>query len=179
MPSYYVDLTPYVPLLTDGKPHDITIDVASAEPDHAINSNWIISANLQVVTGSSSEPTTGEIVSRSVEPFAQTTDSLLAIDGGVEITTKAIRKLRIESEIISGNGLKKRVVWSQDLVFSNTQWYSNDALVEVPLPFFIMPEPVADISANNRESPRLHLALVFRPTTGSHRASINSPTPCT
>jgi len=109
-----------VPLLTDGKPHDITIDVASAEPDHAINSNWIISANLQVVTGSSSEPTTEEMVSRSVEPFAQTADSLSAVDGGVEVTTKATRKLRIESEVISGNGSKKRVVWSWQDLFSPT-----------------------------------------------------------
>lgn len=108
------------------------MDVASAEPDHAFNSNWIVSANLQVVTGSSLEPTTGKITSYSVEPFAQTTDSISPVEGGVEITTKATRKLRIESEVISGGGSKKQVVWSQDLAFSNTQWYLNDTLVQVP-----------------------------------------------
>ena len=107
------------------------MDVVSAEPDHAINPNWVVSANLQVVTGPSSEPTTGKITSYSVEPFAQSTDTLSAVDGGVEITTKASRKLRIESEIISGGGSKKRVVWSQDLSFSNTQWYLNNTLVQV------------------------------------------------
>lgn len=96
------------------------MDVASAEPDHAINSNWIVSADLQVVTGSSSGPTTGKITSYSVEPYTQTTDSFSTVEGGVEITTKAIGKLRIESEVISGSGSKKRVVWSQDLAFYNT-----------------------------------------------------------
>jgi hypothetical protein len=107
------------------------VDVASAESDHAINSNWIVSANLQIVTGPSSEPTTGEITSYSVEPFAQFTNTLSTVEGGAEIATKATRKLRIESEVISGNGSKKQVVWSQDLAFSNTQWYLNDTLIQV------------------------------------------------
>ena len=108
------------------------MDVVSAEPDHAVNSNWIVSANLQVVIGSSSKPTAGKITSYSVEPFAQSADTLSAVEGGVEITTKVSRKLTIESEVISGGGSKKRVIWSQDLAFSNTQWYLNGTLVQVP-----------------------------------------------
>ncbi|KAF9792431.1 peptide N-acetyl-beta-D-glucosaminyl asparaginase amidase A-domain-containing protein [Thelephora terrestris] len=130
LPSYYVDLTPFVPLLTDGKPHNVTIDVASADPDHAINSNWILSANLQVVTGSSPEPTTGNITSYDVEPFARATSTLSSVEGDVEITTEATRKLRIESQVVSGNGSRSQVVWSQDLTFSTTQWFLNDTLVE-------------------------------------------------
>lgn len=34
LPTYYVDLTPFIPVLVDGKPHNISIDVASAESDH-------------------------------------------------------------------------------------------------------------------------------------------------
>lgn len=37
LPRYYVDLTPWLPTLTDGKNHTVTIDVISAENDHAIN----------------------------------------------------------------------------------------------------------------------------------------------
>ena len=120
-----------MPLLTDEKPHNITIDVASADLDHTINSNRIISANLQVVTGSSSEPTSGKITAYSVEPFAQSTDSLSAVEGGVEVNIKTTRKLRIESEVISGGGSKKQVVWSQDLTFSATQRFLNDTLTQV------------------------------------------------
>ena len=113
------------------------MDIASAEPDHMINSNWIISANLQVITGPSTRPTTGKITSYSAEPFVRSTDALSTVEGGVEIITKATRRLRIESEVISGSGSKKRVVWSQDLAFSNTQWYLNDTLVQVP--WFLLP----------------------------------------
>lgn len=130
LPTYYVDFTPFVPLLTDGQPHGITINVVSADPDHTINSNWIISANLQVITGASSEPTTGTMLSYNVDPFAQYTDSLSPVEGGVEITTQATRKLRIESEVMRGDGSSKRVVWSQDLSFSTTQWFLGDALVQ-------------------------------------------------
>lgn len=120
-----------MPLLTDGESHDITIDVVSADPDHTINSNWIISANLQIITGASSEPTTGTMLSYNVDPFAQYTDSLSPVQGGVEITTQATRKLRIESEVMCGDGSSKRVVWSQDLSFSATQWFLGDALIQV------------------------------------------------
>jgi len=34
LPTYNIDLTPFVPLLTDGNNHTITLDVASDEPDH-------------------------------------------------------------------------------------------------------------------------------------------------
>jgi hypothetical protein len=80
------------------------MDLVSADPDHATNSNWIVSGNLQVVTVSSPEPTAGKITSYSVEPFVQSTDSLFDEGGGVEIKTKATRKLRIESEVICGGG---------------------------------------------------------------------------
>ncbi|KAF9653138.1 hypothetical protein BDM02DRAFT_3153349 [Thelephora ganbajun] len=123
LPLYYVDPTPFIPLLTDGKPHNITIDVASAEPDHATNSNWIVSANLQVVTRSPSEPTTGNIASYGVESFAQTTTSLS--EGSVEITTRGTRKLRIESEVICGDGSKRQVLVTQTSSGANTSSHNG------------------------------------------------------
>lgn len=54
-----------------------------------------------------------------------------AVEGGVEIATEAVRKLRIESEVVCGNGSTNRVVWSQDLAFSTNQWFLNDALAVV------------------------------------------------
>jgi hypothetical protein len=48
LPTYVVDLTPFVPTLADGKPHNISLDVASAEADHAINDNWFVSGLIQV-----------------------------------------------------------------------------------------------------------------------------------
>lgn len=34
LPTYNIDLTPFVPLLADGNNHAITLDVSSDEPDH-------------------------------------------------------------------------------------------------------------------------------------------------
>lgn len=48
LPTYFMDLTPFVPILADGDVHSVTIDVSSAESNHTINSNWIVSGNIQV-----------------------------------------------------------------------------------------------------------------------------------
>jgi hypothetical protein len=47
-PTYNIDLTPFIPILTDGATHNLTIDVLSAEDDHAVNSHWWISGLVQV-----------------------------------------------------------------------------------------------------------------------------------
>ena len=62
LPTYFLDLTPFVPILTDGQPHNITIDVVSAEQNHTINGSWNLSGNLQVVLDPSGLPTTGKVV---------------------------------------------------------------------------------------------------------------------
>lgn len=48
LPTYFLDLTPFVPIFADGKPHNITLSVSSAESDHTINQNWFVSGNIQV-----------------------------------------------------------------------------------------------------------------------------------
>jgi hypothetical protein len=47
-PTYNVDLTPFIPMLADGKHHVITLDVVSDEVDHTVNPNWYLSGNIQV-----------------------------------------------------------------------------------------------------------------------------------
>ncbi|KAK7054899.1 hypothetical protein VNI00_003362 [Paramarasmius palmivorus] len=50
LPTYFLDVTPFVPLLADGNPHNFSLDVVSAEDDHVINQNWFVSGLLQVIT---------------------------------------------------------------------------------------------------------------------------------
>ena len=126
------------------------MDLTSADPDHATNSDWIASGNLQIVTGPSSEPTTGKITSYSGEPFVQSTSSLFVKEGGVVITTKAATKLRVESEVICGGGSKKQVVWLQDLAFSTTQRFSKDALIQVLHYVYPDIESVTDTSPHSK-----------------------------
>ncbi|KAJ7063314.1 peptide N-acetyl-beta-D-glucosaminyl asparaginase amidase A-domain-containing protein [Mycena amicta] len=132
LPTYFIDVTPFVPLLTDGKAHNFTIDVASAETDRAILQNWFVSGLLQVVTDSSSKPTTGKMLSYKADAFATTsnTGSVDASNGDISITVSATRKIQISSEIVSGSGAKTLVSWEQDLSYVNQQDYLDNTLVQ-------------------------------------------------
>jgi len=130
LPTYFLDLTPFVPVLTDSLPHNFTIDVASAEEDRVILQNWFVSGLLQVVTDSSSKRTTGKITSYSADPYAQTTTSGSVDDTSVNITVTASRKIKITSQIISGSGKETNVVFSQDLEYINQQNYLDNTLIQ-------------------------------------------------
>lgn len=132
LPTSYIDLTPFVPILTDGMPHNITMDVVSAEPDHSLNQNWYLTANLQIVTDpKSTKRTTGRITKYEVQPFAQTTTTGSAANSAVSATVSAARNVHIEADIVSGSGEKTHVVWSQSLSFSNVQTYHQNGSVQV------------------------------------------------
>jgi hypothetical protein len=47
-PTYYIDATPFLPMLSDGQPHNFTLNVAGMGSDHSINNDWIVSGNVQV-----------------------------------------------------------------------------------------------------------------------------------
>ncbi|KAI0928911.1 hypothetical protein AcW2_004771 [Taiwanofungus camphoratus] len=130
LPTYFIDLTPFVPVLTDGNPHNISIDVVSAETDHTINQNWYVSGNLQIVTDPSAKPTTGKITVYNAQPYAQTTTSGSVGDRDVNVTVSASRSIHIESEIRSGSGAYTYVVWTQNLEYSNTQYYLDNTYVQ-------------------------------------------------
>jgi len=131
LPTYFLDLTPFVPLLTDGQPHTFTIDVASAEADKTILQNWFVSGSLQVITDSSSKRTTGKITSYSAEPFAVTsTTGSVGANGDISIIVKASRQINIIAEILSGSGKLNNVAFSQSLEYVNQQDYLDNTLVQ-------------------------------------------------
>ncbi|KAI0695701.1 peptide N-acetyl-beta-D-glucosaminyl asparaginase amidase A-domain-containing protein [Cytidiella melzeri] len=131
LPTYFIDLTPFVPVLTDGNPHNITIDVSSAESDHAINQNWFVSGNLQVVTDPSGKPTTGSITVYDASPFpVTTTTGTLGTNGDLVVTVAATHSIHIESHIVSGSGKTTNVVWTQQLSYSNTQSFLDNLLIQ-------------------------------------------------
>ncbi|KZP11978.1 hypothetical protein FIBSPDRAFT_755761 [Athelia psychrophila] len=134
LPTYFLDLTPFVPLLTDGKPHTFAIDVVSAETNHTINSNWYVSGNLQVVTDSSSEPTTGNMTQYTASPYAVTaTTGSVGANGDVKVTVKATREIQIESTFKSGSGKVTDVVWKQSLSYQNVQTYASNNSIQASI----------------------------------------------
>ncbi|KLO12594.1 hypothetical protein SCHPADRAFT_407216 [Schizopora paradoxa] len=132
LPTYFIDLTPFVPILTDGKSHNISLGVISAETDHAINDNWFVSGLVQIVTDTSSKPTTGEITKYEVQPFPVTSTTAVvgAQLGDVNVTVSATRSVHIESRIVSGSGKVNNVVFTQDLSYKNVQTYANQAAIQ-------------------------------------------------
>ena len=73
------------------------------------------------------------MIEYKAEPFARPVISgnVDAEAGVVDISVDATRKLSIESEIIEGGGKKNRIVWSQQLSFSNKQKFSEGGFVMV------------------------------------------------
>ncbi|EKM55502.1 uncharacterized protein PHACADRAFT_256166 [Phanerochaete carnosa HHB-10118-sp] len=131
LPNYYLDVTPFVPLLVDGNPHNFSLDVVSAETDHTINQNWFVSGLLQVITDPSGKPTTGKINVYQASPFAETsTTGSVGSNGDVNVTVKATRNIHVESTIISGSGTTTNVVFTQSSSYSNTQNFLNNTFIQ-------------------------------------------------
>lgn len=127
LPTYFLDLTPFTPVFADGLPHNVTIDVASASADRAINQNWYVSGLLQVVTDPSGERTTGQMITYNALPYA-TTQTFGSTDAnGVNITVNAQHQIYIESMVVSGSGQSNHVIFEQNLNYTSTQYYLNNA----------------------------------------------------
>ncbi|EIN07360.1 hypothetical protein PUNSTDRAFT_89610 [Punctularia strigosozonata HHB-11173 SS5] len=132
LPTYFIDLTPFIPIIADGNSHNFTVDVASAESDHVINSNWYLSANLQVVKDTSSKPTTGKINVYTAEPYGTANNDVVVGDNGdLTVTVTASRKVFVESTIKSGSGKTTIATWSQNLQYKNVQQFLNDTYVQI------------------------------------------------
>ncbi|CAE6467104.1 unnamed protein product, partial [Rhizoctonia solani] len=133
-PTYFVDITPFLPTLTDSAPHNITLSVLGQglSPPHSINSNWFVSGNLQLTLGDSQTRTTGKITSYSVDPYVDPSVKGSASSGNLTIhaSVAAQRKLRIASELVIGGKEKRSVVFEQNLKFENAQDYANDGWVQ-------------------------------------------------
>ncbi|KAH9037484.1 peptide N-acetyl-beta-D-glucosaminyl asparaginase amidase A-domain-containing protein [Lactarius pseudohatsudake] len=122
IPTYHLDLTPFIPILTNGQPHTITLDVASAEPDHQINNTWYLSGLLQVNLDSSTSPTTGNITLYQASDYAVST-ATGSNDGDINIIVNASRSIHIEAEIIAGSGEQTKVVFTQNLEYGNVNTF--------------------------------------------------------
>jgi hypothetical protein len=61
LPSYIVDITPFIPLLTDGAPHTFILNVLGMGDNFTTTQNWFIDAALFLKLDQSGKPTTGTI----------------------------------------------------------------------------------------------------------------------
>lgn len=122
-PTYMIDITPFIPTLTDGKSHNFTLAVEGQGVNRSINDNFQLSGNIAIIKDPSGKRTTGKIERYENKPRIATGGEFCkeSVRTGVE----AGRKLSISSTLVTGSG-KKKVTFSQTLSFQNIQlWGPN------------------------------------------------------
>ncbi|KAI0407020.1 peptide N-acetyl-beta-D-glucosaminyl asparaginase amidase A-domain-containing protein [Xylaria palmicola] len=134
LPSFEIDVTPWLGLLTDGTPHNFTLrvvgyDTSAGDGIGPVGENWWVSGSVFVWVDHSDEQTTSEsFKSETSSPlfdFQPTLGTYTAEDGTVSNTSfyyrlTATRSLKISSKVTSG-GQSRLVSWSQNVSFSNIQ----------------------------------------------------------
>ncbi|KAI0485827.1 peptide N-acetyl-beta-D-glucosaminyl asparaginase amidase A-domain-containing protein [Xylaria cf. heliscus] len=134
LPSFEIDVTPWLGQLTDGEPHDFTLrvvgyDTSAKDGIGPVGENWWVSGSVFVWVDSASEQTTTEgFKSETPLPvfdFQPILGTYTAENGTVTNTSfyyslSATRSLNIASKITSG-GRSRTVSWSQNVSYSNIQ----------------------------------------------------------
>lgn len=117
-PTYYIDITPFLGSLTDDRTHNLSIGVVGMGFQYSINSNWLVSGNVQIMLNPlSDERTTGEIVaydaSQLVTPGVKGFVSESRGNVTLDVSTVAQRSLGISAIIRPASGEVQTLEWSQ------------------------------------------------------------------
>ncbi|KAI0651735.1 peptide N-acetyl-beta-D-glucosaminyl asparaginase amidase A-domain-containing protein [Trametes meyenii] len=128
-PTYFVDVTPFLPHLADGGEHTITLRVLGQGQSPSINSNWYVSGSLHLWLGASNISGTITKYEVSSDPFIKTTGS--ASEGNTTVKTSVVakRSLVIESVFHGDNG-RHIARFEQHLNYGNDQRYAGAGLVQ-------------------------------------------------
>ncbi|KAK8926333.1 hypothetical protein KSP39_PZI018534 [Platanthera zijinensis] len=122
IPSYELDITPFVGLLVDGREHDFTLNIVDSQP------YWLISGNLHLWLDAWSDRVEGALVRHRVPPLRlsrqadwRETDGKSSIDGQVivrfagwvssskgNVSTSIRQRLKFKSRVeVQGKGAVK------------------------------------------------------------------------
>ncbi|KAI1084793.1 hypothetical protein F5B20DRAFT_523228 [Whalleya microplaca] len=140
LPSFEIDLTPWLGLLTDGQEHIFQLQVvgydASAQDEVGpIGENWWVSGSVFVWLDEAVEQATARDFIRTVSPpsfdFHPVVGTTILENGTATNTSfyfalTASRTLTISSTLLSGDALRE-VAWTQNLSFSNIQNMTDEA----------------------------------------------------
>ncbi|TGJ85445.1 hypothetical protein E0Z10_g3297 [Xylaria hypoxylon] len=134
LPSFEIDVTPWLGLLTDGESHSFALRVVgyvtSAEDGIGpVGENWWVSGSVFVWIDEAGEQTTVENFKNDIPSplfdFQPTLGTYTAENGTVTNTSfyytlTATRSLKVSSKITTG-GQSRLVSWSQNVSYSNIQ----------------------------------------------------------
>lgn len=132
-----ISITPFIPMLSDGREHSFEIRVMGIDDNEngepllsaAINGNWVVTGKLFLWLDEGTTVTTGTLPNLSApQPLIkQQSARQQGINGTVNSLNYSIevsRNLYVESTIVTSTG-PETVYWKQDLTFSNTGILSN------------------------------------------------------
>jgi hypothetical protein len=132
-----IDISPFIPLLSDGNPHRFEIRVVGIDDDgqgngnltEQIESNWVVTGKVFVWLDSGSNVTTGTLPTIHVPaPTLQLQSTTQRNSNGstnaLDYSIKVSRQIYIESTIELSGG-QRVLSWKQDLAFSNSGTLSN------------------------------------------------------
>ncbi|KAI8934374.1 hypothetical protein NX059_009110 [Plenodomus lindquistii] len=132
-----IDITPFIPMLSDGKNHSFEIKVLGIDDDgHGnstgqgnVGSNWVVTGKIFLWLDGNSTVTTGIPPTISTPELAihlqsarqqGSNGTVSSLDYSIEVS----RSLYIESTLVTSSG-SETVYWKQDLTFSNVGTLSN------------------------------------------------------
>ncbi|KAI1404402.1 hypothetical protein F4819DRAFT_123546 [Hypoxylon fuscum] len=137
LPSFEVDVTPWLGLLTDGQPHTFQLrvvgyDAASENNIGPVGENWWVSGSIFVWLDDAVEQTVASSFQHQVSGpnFDFSSEWTVASDNGAVTNTSlkfvlsASRDMTVSSTITSGNQ-SRDVTWTQSLSFYNNQNMTN------------------------------------------------------
>ncbi|ROV88868.1 hypothetical protein VPNG_10347 [Cytospora leucostoma] len=141
LPSFEVDVTPWLSLLCDGHEHTFEIQVvgfdnSSVDKIGTIGQNWWVTGTIFVwLDGNTNQTQAGNITSEITAPIFEYVPQLSTMvysNGSLNneslwVSLSARRTITVSSTLIAGNGTESAVSWSQDLYFSNIQNMTNPA----------------------------------------------------
>jgi hypothetical protein len=126
-----IDITPFLPMLVDGRDHTFEIRVLGITDDgngygelsQSIESNWVVTGklfiwldtNTSIVAGSAPSIHTPKL---SINIFSQTAEGINGTPNSLEYMIQVSRLIHISSTLQTSKG-SERVVWTQNLAFSN------------------------------------------------------------
>lgn len=134
-----IDITPWLGVLCDGRPHNFTINVVglvdnggtTASLSTGVNSNWQVTGKIFLWLDSSSSTTTGAAPTvGGVNPTISVSQSLAKNATGfndtLTYTTSVSRQLSISGSITTSSGTKT-ISWTQSLTHADNGVLSNQA----------------------------------------------------
>ena len=135
--EHEIDVTPWLPLLCDGKAHTFEIRVAGLDDDgkddatitETVGSNWVVTGKIFIFSGSKGSITRGsppqiEAASPEITITSSLTTNSTGGNQSLTYTTRVFREISITSTIIASGGAQK-ASWYQRLVYNNVNVLSS------------------------------------------------------